>query len=77
MGDRSWCEMSNMNAMGTYTDKAVYVFSCHNWGEKGNIKFTTENITECYTDLGYEPEKDILQKLIFSCDSAVHSETYY
>jgi hypothetical protein len=42
MGGRSWRELSNMDAMGAYADKAVYVVSRHDWGEKGNMKFITE-----------------------------------
>lgn len=59
MGGRSWCEMSNMDAMGAYADKAVYVVSHHNWSEKENIKFITENIIECIAALRNEQGKDI------------------
>jgi dihydrofolate reductase len=59
MGGRSWREMSNMDAMGAYADKTVYVVSHHNWGEKENIKFITENITESITALRNEQGKDI------------------
>lgn len=59
MGGRSWREMSNMDAMGTYANKMIYVVSHHNWGEKGNIKFITENITERIAALRNEPGKDI------------------
>lgn len=59
MGGRSWREMSNMDAMGTYADKSVYVVSHHNWGEEENIKFITENITERIAALRNEPGKDI------------------
>ncbi|WP_306541374.1 dihydrofolate reductase family protein [Dysgonomonas sp.] len=59
MGGRSWREMSNMDAMGAYADKSVYVVSHHNWGEKENIKFITENIIECIAALRNELGKDI------------------
>ncbi len=59
MGGRSWREMSNMDAMGAYADKAVYVVSHHDWGEKGNIRFITENIIEHISALRNEQGKDI------------------
>ena len=59
MGGRSWREMSNMDAMGAYADKTVYVVSHHDWGEKGNIKFITENVIEHISALRNEPGKDI------------------
>lgn len=59
MGGRSWRELSNMDAMGAYADKAVYVISRHDWGEKGNVKFITENVIENIAALRNEPGKDI------------------
>lgn len=59
MGGRSWREMSNMDAMGAYANKNIYVVSHHNWGEKENIKFITENIIERITALRNESGKDI------------------
>lgn len=59
MGGRSWREMSNMDAMGAYADKTVYVVSRHHWGEKENIKFITQDITERIAALRNEPGKDI------------------
>jgi dihydrofolate reductase len=59
MGGRSWRELSNMDAMGTYADKDIYVVSHHNWGEKENTKFITENVTERITTLRNEPGKNI------------------
>jgi dihydrofolate reductase len=59
MGGRSWREMSNMDAMGTYADKSVYVVSHHNWGEEKNINFITKNITERIAALRNELGKDI------------------
>lgn len=59
MGGRSWRELSNMDAMGAYADKAVYVVSRHDWGEKENIRFITENVIEHITTLRSEPGKDI------------------
>lgn len=59
MGGRSWRELSNMDTMGAYADKAVYVVSHHNWGETENIKFITENVIERIADLRNEQGKDI------------------
>lgn len=59
MGGRSWRELSNMDAMDTYADKLVYVVSHQNWGEKGNVKFITENITEYVATLRNDSGKDI------------------
>lgn len=59
MGGRSWRELSNMDAMGAYADKAVYVVSRHDWGEKGNIKFITENVIKRIVDMRNETGKDI------------------
>lgn len=59
MGGRSWRELSNMDAMGAYADKAVYVISRHDWGEKGNVKFITENVIENIAALRNEPGKNI------------------
>lgn len=59
MGGRSWRELSNMDAMGAYTDKAVYVVSHQNWGEKKNIKFITENVIETISELRNQEGKDI------------------
>lgn len=59
MGGRSWREMSNMDAMGAYADKTVYVVSHHNWGDKDNLNFITENITEKISALRNAQGKDI------------------
>lgn len=59
MGGRSWRELSNMDAMGVYADKTVYVVSRHDWGEKDNLKFITENVTERISALRNEPGGDI------------------
>lgn len=59
MGGRSWRELSNMDAMGAYADKTIYVVSRHDWGEKENIKFITENIIGRIDDLRNEPGKNI------------------
>ncbi|MDR1200014.1 MAG: dihydrofolate reductase family protein [Tannerellaceae bacterium] len=59
MGGRSWRELSNMDAMGGYADKAIYVVSRHDWGETENTKFITENVIEHITALRNEPGKDI------------------
>lgn len=59
MGGRSWRELSNMDAMGAYADKTIYVVSRHDWGEKENIKFITENVIERISALRNEPGKNI------------------
>jgi dihydrofolate reductase len=59
MGGRSWRELSNMDAMGVYADKTVYVVSRHNWGDNENVNFITENVIEQITNLRNEPGKDI------------------
>lgn len=59
MGGRSWRELSNMDAMGAYADKTVYVVSRHDWGEKENLKFITGNVIERIVALRNEPGKDI------------------
>lgn len=59
MGGRTYRELSNMDAMGAYDDKAVYVVSRNDWSEKGNIKFITENVIERILDLRNQPGKDI------------------
>lgn len=60
MGGRSWRELSNMDAMGAYADKAVYIVSRHNWGQKENVKFITENITGTISKLRNQEGKNIL-----------------
>ena len=59
MGGRSWRELSNMDAMGAYSGKAVYVVSRQNWGETENIKFITENVIEHIAALRNETGKNI------------------
>jgi Dihydrofolate reductase len=59
MGGRSWREMSNMDAMGAYAGKTVYVVSRHDWGDNENVNFITENVIEQITSLRNEPGKDI------------------
>jgi Dihydrofolate reductase len=59
MGGRSWREMSNMDAMGAYADKTVYVVSRHDWGDNENVNFITENVIEQITNLRNEPGKNI------------------
>ena len=48
-----------MDAMGSYADKTVYVVFRHDWGEKENIKFITENVIERIVALRNEPGKNI------------------
>ena len=59
MGGRSWRELSNMDAMGAYADKTVYVVSRNNWGDDENVNFITENVIEQITNLRNESGKDI------------------
>ncbi len=59
MGGRSWRELDSMDAMGGYKDKLVYVVSRNNWGEKQNVKFITEDVTDRIAALRNEPGKDI------------------
>lgn len=59
MGGRSWRELSNIDAMSAYANKAVYVVSRHDWGQKENIRFITENVIERITALHNESGKDI------------------
>lgn len=59
MGGRSWRELSNMDVMGTYADKQVYVISRNNCGDNENVNFITENAVEQITNLRNESGKDI------------------
>jgi dihydrofolate reductase len=59
MGGRSWRELSNMDAMGAYAGKTIYMVSRHDWGETENTKFITENVIEHITALRKEPGKNI------------------
>jgi dihydrofolate reductase len=38
----------------------TYVVSRHNWGEKENIHFITENVIETISELRSQEKKDIL-----------------
>lgn len=46
MGGNTSRELSNMDALGAFKDKMIYIVSHHNWGEKENVKFITENVIE-------------------------------
>lgn len=59
MGGRSWREMDAMDAMGGYKDKAVYVVSRNDWGEKKGITFITENVADRIAAMCNEAGKDI------------------
>lgn len=59
MGGRSWRELSNLDAMGAYAGKTVYVISHHNWGDNENVNFIRENIIEQIINLRNESGKDI------------------
>src|SRR5690606_3599123 len=60
MGGRLWRELSNMDAMGVYAGKTIYVVSRHDWGENENIHFITENIIETISELRMQNGKNIL-----------------
>lgn len=59
MGGRSWREISNMDALGAYSDKTIYVVSRYDWGEEKNLKFITENVIEHIATLRNKVGKDI------------------
>lgn len=54
MEEDTWRELSNMDALCAYYDKMIYVVSHHDWGEKGNVKFITENVVESINALRNE-----------------------
>lgn len=60
MGGCCWRELSNMDALGTYADKSIYVISRNDWGAKENVNFITKDILQSITSLREtEAEGDI------------------
>lgn len=60
MGGRSWRELSNMDALGAYSDKIIYVVSRQDWGAKENIIFITKDVIRSIGALrNEEPGGDI------------------
>ena len=60
MGRRTYREFLNMDVILPYTEQTTYVVSRHDWGEKENLHFITENIIETIAALREKPGKDIL-----------------
>lgn len=60
MGGRTYREFLNMDIIWPYSGQMAYVVSHHNWGEKENIKFITENIIETISELRNQEGKDIM-----------------
>ncbi|MDH6310314.1 dihydrofolate reductase [Dysgonomonas sp. PFB1-18] len=60
MGGRTYREFLNMDIIWPYSRQMTYVVSHHNWGEKENIKFITENTIERISELRNQEGKDIL-----------------
>jgi dihydrofolate reductase len=60
MGGRTYREFLNMDIIWPYPKQMVYVVSHHNWGDKDNIRFITENIIETIFELRNQEGKDIL-----------------
>lgn len=60
MGGRTYREFLNMDIIWPYSQQMAYVVSHHNWGEKENVKFITENITEAISELRNQEGKNIL-----------------
>ncbi|HHV84528.1 MAG TPA: dihydrofolate reductase [Petrimonas sp.] len=60
MGGRAYREFLNMDIIWPYSQQTTYVVSHHNWGEKENISFITENIIETISELRNQKGKDIL-----------------
>lgn len=60
MGGRTYREFLNMDIVWPYPQQMTYVVSHHNWGEKENVKFVTENIIGTISELCNQEGKDIL-----------------
>lgn len=60
MGGRTYREFLNMDIIWPYSKQMTYVVSHHNWGEKENVKFITENITETISELRNQEGQNIL-----------------
>jgi len=59
MGGRTYREILNMDVIWPYNEQTTYVVSHHNWGEKENIHFITENVIEIISELRNREGKDI------------------
>ncbi|MDP2335922.1 MAG: dihydrofolate reductase family protein [Bacteroidota bacterium] len=59
MGGRTYREILNMDVIWPYNQQTTYVVSHHNWGEKENIRFITENVIETISELRNREGKDI------------------
>ncbi len=59
MGGKTYRELLNMDVIWPYPEQMTYVVSRHDWGEKENIKFVTENIIETISELRTKEGKDI------------------
>lgn len=59
MGGKTYRELLNMDVIWPYLEQMTYVVSRHDWGEKENIKFITENIIETISELRSKEGKDI------------------
>ena len=60
MGGRTYREFLNMDIIWPYSEQMAYVVSHHNWGEKENLRFITENVIETISELRNQEGKDIL-----------------
>lgn len=60
MGGRTYREFLNMDIIWPYSEQMAYVVSHHNWGEKENVSFITENILETISELRNQEGKNIL-----------------
>lgn len=60
MGGRTYREFLNMDIIWPYPQQMTYVVSRHNWGEKENVRFITENVIEAISELRNQEGKNIL-----------------
>jgi dihydrofolate reductase len=60
MGGRTYREFLNMDIIWPYSQQMTYVVSRHNWGEKENVTFMTENILETISEIRDRDGKDVL-----------------
>lgn len=51
MGGRCWRELSNMDALGAYADKSIYVVTRNDCGAKENVDFITQDILQSIASL--------------------------
>lgn len=59
MGGKTYRDILNLDVIWPYPEQMTYVVSCHNWGEKENISFITENVIETISELRNQEGKDI------------------